>query len=158
MLKAQPISIRILEPQLPHPIRRNFRLFHIDPMRSEVLVSAVEILTPEKQASIVVGSDAYGIGYRWTLVFLIGSVEHHLRAMESKSGPVTVVSWLRRAPNFESQHVAVKTNRGRHVENLQQRGNTVNIHGHTILLVWQENISEDFRVANRPTRGRSFGR
>jgi hypothetical protein len=54
-LEAESVSVGIFEPQLLHPIRRNFGFFQIHPMVAQVPVSGIEIFAAEKQAGILIG-------------------------------------------------------------------------------------------------------
>jgi hypothetical protein len=67
-----------------------------------------------------------GAGVRWSASY---AVLHHLGAVQPKSAPVAIVTGLRGRPNGESQHVAVEANRCGHIEDLQQWGHAVDIHG-----------------------------
>src|SRR5580698_2888309 len=93
-----------------------------------MLVSAVQILTTEKQAGIVMARDAGGFGHGRALMRLIGRIEHQLCAIQLQPRPVAIVAGFRRGMNRESQDVTIKTNCRRHVKNLQQRTDPVNIH------------------------------
>src|SRR5437016_5206000 len=70
-LKAQPVAVRIAERQLLHAVRRDFRLLQIHAMRTEMLVSGIEIAATEKQRGIAVGRDASRIRPGRTLVGFI---------------------------------------------------------------------------------------
>jgi hypothetical protein len=54
--------------------------------------------------------------------------------MQFEPRPIAVVPGLRRSVDREPEHVAVKTYRRRHIENLEQRANPVNFHGPILLL------------------------
>jgi hypothetical protein len=84
-----------------------------------VVVSGVEILAPEEQAGIAVRSNVSGIRSRRALGGLVSGIEHQLRPIQFEPCPIAIISWLRGGVNFEPQEVAVETNRGWHVEDLQ---------------------------------------
>jgi hypothetical protein len=95
----------------------------------QMLVSRVEIFAAEEHAGVLVAGDARRIWSGRPLVSFISGVEHQFRAIQLEPCPIAVVPGLRRGVNFESQHVAVEANRGRHVKDLKQRSDAVNVHG-----------------------------
>src|ERR1039457_7604851 len=108
-------------------------------MCAEMLVGSVEVFAAEKQASIVMGGDTRRNSCGGPLVSFVSGIQHQLGAVQLEPCPIAVVPGFRCGVHSETQHVAIEPDRGRHVEDLQQGTNTVNVH--KALHSWRENIS-----------------
>lgn len=133
-LKAQTVAIGIVKPQLLHPVRSDFRLFRIHTIYSQMLVSRVQIFATKKQAGIIMGRDPCRIWRSRALVGFVRSIEHQLPPIQLEPSPIAIVPGLGRSVNRESENVAIETDGGGHIENLNQRTNSVDVHGRTLLL------------------------
>jgi hypothetical protein len=96
-------------------------------------VSAVQIFATEEESGVVMRGDASGIGGGWPLIFFVSSVEHYFHAIQFEERPTEVVAGARCGDKFEAEYVAVEMDGGRHVENLEQGGETSDINCHGIL-------------------------
>ena len=98
--------------------------------------------------------DSRRVQRRWTLVRFIRGIQHQLPAIQLEPRPIAVVPRLGRSVDRKSQHVAIEADRCRHVENLNQRTNPVNVHSSKILRIWLDNISEDLSLDPLDALGR----
>src|SRR5579872_2312126 len=80
-------------------------------------------------------------GHRWPRAVLVNRVQHQLDTVQREQRPPEMVARLRRADHLESQDVAIKVDRRRHVENFQQRREAPNISGHRKLAGRREGTS-----------------
>ena len=108
LLRSRPLqtdakAVGIFKVHLLHIVVRNFGFVGFDARLAEVSIGAVQVLAREVKGSIAVGSDADGIGCSWTLVIVVGGVEHQLAAGETQQAPAKVVArlpWFGGSGNF----------------------------------------------------------
>jgi hypothetical protein len=115
-------------------------------------ISCVEVFASEKQARIGVRGLAPGVRRFRPLANVVRCVEHDLCAVQPKSDPATVIAGSGSAKNGEAEHVAVKVQRSRHVENFQQWRDAINIHKKMIA---PESVAKYSR-ADRPLPAGAF--
>src|ERR1700754_4051728 len=134
-LKAQGITIRIVQVQLLHAIWRNLRFCHLDTMLTQVTMDRIHVRRTKVQASVAVCYYPDGLWVGRTILLLVSSVQHYFSIVEPQQSPVKLIALARRSlDHFEPKHVAIKTNRRRHVEDLQQNTNATNVNAHESFL------------------------
>ena len=105
-----------------------------------MIVSRVEIAAADEQSGIEMGFDTRRVSALRPLAFVVGRVEHQLCKAVLQQHPVeeffAIFDRIRRraADNLKAKDVAVKAHRRRHIENLQQRAETGEFHGHRLHL------------------------
>jgi hypothetical protein len=79
--------------------------------------------------------DPRRIGFGRALVTFVRRAEHELRVIPPQQPPIELVALaLRSLDDVEPEHVAIELDRGRHVEDLQQRAHAPHLDAHLIPL------------------------
>jgi hypothetical protein len=121
ILKTKPMSIRIANHQLPHPVNPHYRLLYVNALRPQIFVSVIQLRAIKIEPNISVDFFARGIKRRWPAVRFIQSIQHQIRPTAAQQGPIKLIARPRLHSDFESGSVAIQRHGCGHVENLNQR-------------------------------------
>ena len=125
--------------KLLHPVRRDRRRLDGHSVSSQVLVDTIHVGTSDKEPSVVMRRHSRWVGRRWTLgVGIVEGVEHEVSTIAVEPHPSEVVAFgairrRRRLHDLEAEDVAVKRERRRHVEDLNQRADAPHLESHESL-------------------------
>src|SRR5258708_17734135 len=131
-LKAETETIGVKQEKLLHAVWRNFGLFHVDSLGTQVRVDSINVGSSEETPGVAVRSRAARVGSRRPLIVLVSRIKHKIYIIQPKPDPVVI--WRSRVPvrlhDLEPQDVAIELQGSRHVEDLKQWCHSSDIHGH----------------------------
>ena len=109
-LKAETETIGVKQEELLHAVWRNFGLFRVDSLGTQVPVDSINVGSSEEKPGVAVRSRAAWVNSRRPLIVLVSRIQHKIYIIQPEPNPVVV--WRSRVRvrlnDLEPQDAAVE--------------------------------------------------